>query len=678
MRWTRWPRRRPSPFLALCWLAYLGVGPAAQAEDLLIARDGARRAGRLASCVGDVCMLGREQVPRAEIAWIGLGRSGPTPEEAAVTAGGRPGVRGSSDRLYLVDGSVVEAAVVGISLGVVTTEHREHDRATVAWVRFADPAGLEVAPPEPLAEAEPEPEEPADPGDLPERLGAPREEASPPEEGDDDAETEDEPADPDVPEEHVDPPRDPAPPPILPSRSGDGELGALWTGTIVGHAHGTVDGVRTDWRFAVGVRLRERRFPVTCPVNGRPRRVGTFVELEPEGSVVTNRFASHGEDVSCRGRGSVTVSAGRGITGAGHASAMWLADAGAIPAGCALPVDVPAGGGVYVIGIGAPHGAEFESRCTSGGESGTLEQGYLTPVIGGGLLGAQPATLCGDPEVRALEDGRTVMRGTARGPCTGCCPRVALSWSICREGAACPPPAALPEPETVDPCDKLGDLPDQRDLCGDQLELLQAGLVPHLQAHTALLEQAKRNEDAFTAVDLQCEVWDRTEDLLKTLISGGAGDLGKAFLYLADLIEKVEAGELHELLYPEQLEKLLEYYALVDEVWTELTADEVTKMQARLESCVGKVDNDTLGRAEKYVADLLAAKKLWHDEVAPGLNDLRTQGLRCAEWDHAVWRACLSEAECRGTPASDCGPEPSLDPVQTPLRPPRESPPSRN
>ena len=64
--------------------------------------------------------------------------------------------------------------------------------------------------------------------------------------------------------------------------------------------------------------------------------------------------------------------------------------------------------------------------------------------------------------------------------------------------------------------------------------------------------------------------------------------------------------------------------------------------------------------AKKFLKHFSAAKRVCDSKVSRGLNDLRTKGLECAGLDHAAWRACFVDAECRGLPPV-CGREPSLE-----------------
>lgn len=181
--------------------------------------------------------------------------------------------------------------------------------------------------------------------------------------------------------------------------------------------------------------------------------------------------------------------------------------------------------------------------------------------------------------------------------------------------------------------------------------------------YQSLMDRAETNRDAFETADLQCEIWDQVDALLKTILTGAAGRAGevaKALYYLRDLVEKAQQGDLASVFYPEPVQAFLEHYNTAKQVWSDLTSDDLTRMQTRLDGCLGKVTADTHLRAEAFLADLAAAKGVWDSQVAPGLNDLRSKGLECAGLEHAAWRACIADAECRGVPP-DCGPEPSLE-----------------
>jgi hypothetical protein len=118
--------------------ALLAAMPAA-AQDLVILRDGARQAGALASCVGEVCVLDGRQLSKDEIAWLGLGRDGAPPASAS---------GGELDEVHLASGEAVSGSVVGVSLGTVAMASVSYDRREVAWIRFA---GAEAPLPDPTS-----------------------------------------------------------------------------------------------------------------------------------------------------------------------------------------------------------------------------------------------------------------------------------------------------------------------------------------------------------------------------------------------------------------------------------------------------------------------------------------------------------------------------------------------
>ena len=103
-----------------------------RAQDTLIRRDGQRETGKLQACTQDRCQWGGRAVPRAEIAWIGLGQTGAPPAPADP----------AQDAVWLSDGTTVPGPVSGVSLGVVAAGTRSFDRPEVKWIYFGSAAGL--------------------------------------------------------------------------------------------------------------------------------------------------------------------------------------------------------------------------------------------------------------------------------------------------------------------------------------------------------------------------------------------------------------------------------------------------------------------------------------------------------------------------------------------------------
>jgi hypothetical protein len=241
-----------------------------------------------------------------------------------------------------------------------------------------------------------------------------------------------------------------------------------------------------------------------------------------------------------------------------------------------------------------------------------------------------------------------------------------VSWSLCREGSDCasaPEPAPPSQGDDFDPCGRSGQQAALADTCRSQLDALLEQIGPAFEEYNGYMDSAERNRGAFDEAQSWCAVYDKTKELLEAVLTGGVGpaaEAGRSLIYLRDVIEKVQNGDLATMLYPSSVKTFLGHYKKVKAIWFELTADELAKMQRDHDACSGKVPIETYMAAKQFLADLDAAKRVWETRVAPGLNDLRSKGLECAHLDHVAWRACLANAECRGEPPTACGPEPSL------------------
>lgn len=286
---------------------------------------------------------------------------------------------GGGDVVVLRDGSEHRGQLVGVSLGDVELDNAEFDRPTVAWIRLAA-------------------EVPAVPVPAPTPAPTPT----------------------------------PTPPP---------GAGALWTGTISGHAFGTVDGIASDWSFDADVRLREYPSPLQCG----GQRVGTFIRLEHEGTVVRNHFQSTLTGGSCSGEGTATVTTTPGEANVGHPSSIWIATVDRDLRAClGQGFDLRPGRSVYAFGVVTRSDQTFDVQCTFPG-SEPQPHGFMP--IGAGWYPILGTGECHDTQLRYLESNGGVMRGSYTTTCTGCCPQMEIRWSLCREGASCPPaepPAAHP------------------------------------------------------------------------------------------------------------------------------------------------------------------------------------------------------------------------------------------
>lgn len=605
--------------------------------DAVAFRDGSVAIGELVACVGGTCFMeGVGSLAREDIATIVFGAGAAAEPSAGSTA---------SDEDVIILGTLGtrEGTVLAIDPETVYSAAGNFSRASVTGVVFADSrtapalAGAESpgAPP-------PAPEAPA--GQAP--LGRPP-----------------------VPTPAPGP--SPAPPPPLPPGGATSSptgprpgltRGALWTGTCEGTFKGTDDNCVWTLTFSADLRLREWVRTIYS-LDSELTAIGRRGELEPEGTVLRNAYELDcGDAGGASGSGTISLSTEPDQPGSDHGGGDIYYKTREYDFTPFVGIDIPVGDTLYHLGLSIPQddeGYPVEYFNPEGG-SNVNNHDYtscvggrfplLVPFLGEGLM---------DPQVRSLNGG--VMSGSFRLPwMKGIWEN---SWSLCREGADCPVAPPLPEPEEFDPCARSGQVASQRDLCSAQLDLLFEALEPHFAEYNEFMKEAGENREAFDAALEWCELYDAAKDLLEAILTGGAGpaaEAARSLVYLRDLIEKAQEGKLGTLLYPAELKKALDAYNKVKAVWFELTADELEKMQRDLGACSGKVPIDTYLGAKKFLENLSAAKHLWDSQVAPGINALRTKGLQCAGWDHAAWRECIRDAECRGVPP-DCGPEPSLE-----------------
>jgi hypothetical protein len=207
-----------------------------------------------------------------------------------------------------------------------------------------------------------------------------------------------------------------------------------------------------------------------------------------------------------------------------------------------------------------------------------------------------------DPELRDLESGALRGRYTkALGPAT-----LEVAWSICRAGVPCPPPpegsggsTSPPPTEDFDPCGRSGQQAALRDTCHAELDALLDGLAPALAEYNDEMGQAEANRAAFERAQDFCELYDKAKEVLEAILSGGTGpaaEAARALVYLRDVIEKVQDGELGSMLYPEQLAT---YLAITRRRRTVRgTASETDKTQRDLDGCSGRCRSTPTWRQE--------------------------------------------------------------------------------
>jgi hypothetical protein len=600
-------------------------GESGPSLDAVAMRDGSVRIGELVACAGASCYLeGAGPLRREDITAIAFGAGGGSKGSAAPA-----GDAGAEDRLVLTSGGNRDGAVYGVSPDDVVAASGAYERGAVAAILFAEESSGDSpdaygAPPD--APAQPPPTQPASQPPAPPPSGGSTGTA----------------------------PRPPVPGAAPPSSR---TRGRLWSGTIDARIWGTESDIFTVWTLHLDVKLREYLSPMLIPGRSDLKAMGTIVTFAPEGTVLSNSIRCSGPYLSCSGEGTTTITGGTDTPGVAAAIYRKTTDD---PMMAGYGFDVPRGEALYFVGVGAADGTGFDVTYRSL-ETSVSRSGFITPICG--RVPLLPLTEYSDREYRYLDGGRMI--GSFSHAVYGGTSQISVSWSICPDGTSCPELPPLPEGESSppDPCARAGQAAAHRDTCHSQLDAMLEGLGPALAEYNALTASAEANRGAFAEAQQYCKLYDKAKEVLEAILSGGTGpaaEAARALVYLRDVIAKVQSGDLGSMLYPAQVKKFLGYYKKAKSVWFELTADEVSKMRRDLGACSGKVPIETYLKAKKFLEDLSAAKQVWDSKVAPGMNDLRTQGLQCAYLDHAAWRECLADAECRGVPP-DCGPEPSLE-----------------
>ena len=594
--------------------------------DVAHLRDGTTVSGRLTVCDDETCVIDRQRIDRARIARLSLG------DGASVPPGTPPGA-------LLRDGTVRPGPLTDLTSSFVAIGATEIDRDDVAEILLvAVPAA--VAPPPSGPVVRPAAAPPSSPAQPPPSAAPPS--PVPP------------------------PPPSPAPVPPLPrARYGAADepirKGGLWTGKIIGRRTYRDENGSESTDIEMDVRLREYiRTILSDPPN--VKKVAEFVFLNDEGTVVRNKFRSRFPAQSCSGEGeSAPVH---------HPPGTWSntiyrrTAPGPLPA--LLGFDIPAGQGFYTLmSVPASDGLDtYTQTCFDGTETTTRD--IAIEIVAAGRLPV--TTVLVDPEMRYVQNGR--MFGTYDTSVRGG-ERTIASWSVCREGVQCPPPAPLDpdntggtteEPEPPDPCNS-GPQTALADTCRSQLDAAVNALEPLFAQYNELIKAVEGDRDDFEAMQKWCLAYDTIQSILEAIISGGTGpaaESAQALLHLRDLIGKIQSGSIVNEFLPKEVKNVLDIYKNTQNIWTELTMDDVTRMQRDVSSCSGKAPTETYMAAKRFVDNIAASRRMWDSRVAPAINDVRSKGQECATRNHAAWRACVEAARCRNeTP--NCGAEPSLD-----------------
>ena len=592
---------------------------AAPVRDVAILRDGSTAVGSISTCNAASCTVDGRTVPLASMVWLGLRQEGETPPAAT-----------DADLIFENDAAPVPARLSGLDATMVRTTRGSFARERVSWIRLAA-AASETSPGGPIYRDQPDAAPPS----------TPQPPLPPP----------------------VAPPSTNAPPvqPPVPSSGESLPRGRLWVGELIGRLW-TLDGSRS-LDVSADVRLRE----YTRAITTRPpssKKVAEIVFLLEEGTLVKNAERSRSGDESCRGNGETMVN---------HAPAgAWSSAIYRRTSSLPMPppmFEIQRDSPIYMLAITPARDSVpmFPITCVNPRESRTFDMPYIVPMAGT----LPPGTVSFDTQIRHFDNGRMI--GSYDGDAGSGFDRAAVSWAVCLEGTACPPPAPL-DPDTAggtagetpappDPCARAGQQQAFADTCRMQLDAAVQALDPLFAEYNDIMEDVEANRQAFADVQVYCELYDQARQLLEAIITGGTGPTAEAargLLHLRNLIEKYQAGDLPSLLYPKEVKNVLDTYKQAKKIWFELTADEVAKMRRDVNACSGKAPVETYMKAKKFVEDTARAREYWNSSVAPAINNVRGKGQECASRNHEAWRACHQDAQCRGE-APNCGPEPTLE-----------------
>jgi hypothetical protein len=265
-----------------------------------------------------------------------------------------------------------------------------------------------------------------------------------------------------------------------------------------------------------------------------------------------------------------------------------------------LGFDLPPNAAVYSLGL-LPPMTEYRAPCER------PDNWIVARLVGSStLIGRNPnvewtPSTLSDPEVRYVDAGKMLGRYetvTEQGHET------VVSWSLCREGAVCPPPEPLPEaasPTPQDPCAApralLSHAQDARQRVLDQLRQISADFVP-LAAREASQRTTKNQlEPAFHAMLYSAIAADLGTQLLEIAISSGA-------LKASAATGQITAAQ-HRFLT--RLDDAIELY----QEWLEFTGDPGGWGSSKI---LGEADGGLSGAAQ----DMMAYGKLLGDLVGQG------------------------------------------------------------
>ncbi len=652
-------------------------------EDLVIRRDGSTARGRINSCIDDVCYLDGRSESRAAIAWIGFRTAEAAP----------PGLEDpTQDEARLDDASVRHGRLVGVSQGEVLLQTGSLDRAAVAWIHLAAPAG---APPAPGEIRHPEIKGGDDGGGGSGGSGGSG------------------------------------------GAGGSGGGGATGGGTAGAGADQGAGGDKssgggsasrgagTGTNGASGDRLPKRSSPLRpCPADlplggelvqtwswyfhsppvleGRiDEEIQLHFTLLPYNNPATSPWPAElwNEYKASEIRYRVTSSGLRPVPGLETCEAPGADVHGTLAMGRMGKSgfeSLPGPNGYLTVNLTSPeldllqpdalqNASEQPVEChSSGGGVGRSSVQYGSPGLalrGAACEGAEPQVMCVRQTVCRHPDSLDCMRhpdlyavlpweGEADGYPTGPMdPTISMHarWKICCGCGAGPfaPPGLGP---STDRCGSTADADGFAERNRDERSQKLAAAREHAKAWQEHLKEARAHYDdfattvkaclvqgavkmaliAFLAPEANVEAWEWIEEF------GALSPTG--YQLLAKIADKLVEGEdPTTALSPEEVQIFLETAAALEKVESAFDGADVAQMEASMEHCAGAflVSAETKLSADKCVEEFKAAleEQTQMDEQLNGVRQLDTD---YPDLQYKAWKACVERARCLGEPESPC------------------------
>jgi hypothetical protein len=234
-----------------------------------------------------------------------------------------------------------------------------------------------------------------------------------------------------------------------------------------------------------------------------------------------------------------------------------------------------------------------------------------------------------------------------------------VSWSICREGVACPPP---PQPRPVASAASDPDCPEPKyeadflNLALDQLKLKSNQLATKSDQLLRLQSQARQYKSDFDLAIYTCNRIGDLQTLLGLLMGQGPENV-QEFTNSLGMIQKILDGDpsfvLSNKTYFEKRRNLEQIWDTLMYGASKVSPGQSSSARDQLMGCAGSNLDTVFEDALKFVQLTEQIEPLL-PQISKILNDMRAKDDEIKQlWDkyHA---ACLRYAQCKKIPANFC------------------------